>query len=61
MILKRGLLRKKGILFYNTRHVTLSIRGILRYYDPKNLTLPKGTIDLNSELVLIKLDGRHRD
>ena len=61
MVLKRGLLRKKGILFYNSRLVTLSIRGILTYYDPKNTTLPRGTIDLNSEQVFVKLDGRHRD
>jgi hypothetical protein len=48
MILKRGMLKKKGLLFYNNRFVTLSIRGMLNYYDPKNMAVSKGTIDLNS-------------
>lgn len=48
MILKKGILKKKGLLFYNNRMVTLSARGILTYSDPKNLNQVKGSIDLNS-------------
>lgn len=48
MIMKRGMLKKKGLLFYNNRLVTLSMRGMLNYYDPKNISVSKGTIDLNS-------------
>jgi hypothetical protein len=61
MILKKGMLKKKGLLFYNSRLVTLSIRGTLRYYDPKNMSLAKGTIDLNSNLVFVKFGGRSGD
>ena len=36
-ILKTGLLKKKGLLFYNNRILTLNSRGILTYTDPKNV------------------------
>ena len=47
LIIMSGILRKKGLIFYNNRFLTLNAKGILNYYDPKNLTLPKGVIDLN--------------
>lgn len=44
----QGILKKKGIIFYNNRLVVLDVKGILRYYDPKNLNVARGEIDLNS-------------
>lgn len=42
LIVKKGIMKKKGLLFYNNRVVQLNVKGILSYYDPKNLTVPRG-------------------
>jgi hypothetical protein len=54
-------MKKKGIIFYNNRVVSLNVKGIFTYYDPKNMTVPRGEIDLKSEYVIVKLTGKGRD
>ena len=60
MILKTGMLKKKGIIFYNNRLVSLSVRGLLSYYDPKqrDMSHPKGIIDLNHKNVIVKFNAK---
>lgn len=41
-----GTLLKKGIIFYNTRFVTINVKGLLQYYDPKNLIRSRAQIEL---------------
>lgn len=57
----QGVLKKKGIIFYNNRLLILDVKGILKYYDPKNLSIVRGEIDLNASHVSIKLTGKLRD
>jgi hypothetical protein len=57
LVLKSGLLKKKGIIFYNNRMVSVNARGILTYYDPKNMSQPRGMIDLSSQSTIVKLNG----
>jgi len=54
-ILKTGLLKKKGLLFYNNRILTLNSRGILTYTDPKNVDQVRGYIDLKHKDVRVKV------
>ena len=51
MIVLRGQLRKKGLIFNNEREVTLSGDGILNYYHLDKPGQVKGTIDLTSVAV----------
>ncbi len=44
----RGVLRKKGVIFFNERDVTLSHDGILNYYHFDKLGEAKGNINLKS-------------
>ena len=60
-ILKQGLLKKKGILFYNNRTVTLNAYGILQYTDPKNLDKVRGEIDLKERTIIAKMPAKTRD
>jgi hypothetical protein len=46
--LEAGILKKKGLVFWNKRHVTLDNQGLLKYYDTKNRLNPRATIDLTS-------------
>lgn len=57
----QGILKKKGIIFYNNRLVRLDVKGILTYYDPKNLNIKRGEIDLNNSNVIVKLTGKMKD
>jgi hypothetical protein len=61
LILKRGMLKKKGLFFYNNRILTLNARGILTYYDPKCQDIPKSEIDLKNGNVIVKLIGKIKD
>ena len=47
ILIKSGILKKKGIIFYNNRVVTLSAKGLLTYYDTKNTKKPRGSINFN--------------
>jgi hypothetical protein len=58
--LKTGLLKKKGLLFYNNRILTLNARGILSYTDPKNVDQIRGYIDLKNKDVFVKVQGKSR-
>lgn len=40
--MKQGILKKKGIIFYNNRLLKLNVKGVLTYYDPRNLELIRG-------------------
>jgi hypothetical protein len=60
MDLKRGILKKKGLIFYNDRLVCLNAKGIFAYYDPKSKT-PKLETDLNLVNVSAKLGGSKKD
>jgi hypothetical protein len=60
MDLKRGILKKKGLIFYNDRLVCLNAKGIFAYYDPKSKT-PKLETDLNLINVSAKLGGSKKD
>jgi len=42
-----GVLRKKGLVFLNERHVTVTSDGILNYYHFDKPGEAKGKIDLN--------------
>jgi len=59
--MKKGMMKKKGIIFYNNRLVILNAKGILSYFDPKNLSVPRGEIDLKNSNVIVKLTGKTRD
>lgn len=48
----RGILRKKGIIFYNERTVTINEAGVLSYYHFDKPDLPKASIDLKSSMIL---------
>ena len=61
MILKKGFLRKKGIIFYNKRLVKLDVKGVLTYYDPKNLDVVRGEVDLKNPDITIKFSGKQKD
>lgn len=47
-ILMRGTLRKKGLIFFNERDVTISQEGILNYYHFDKPGVIMGTVDLTS-------------
>ncbi len=51
-MLLKGILRKKGIIFYNERMVTINEAGVLNYYHFDKPELPKASIDLKSSMVL---------
>lgn len=61
LVVKKGLLKKKGLFFYNNRVASLNVKGIFSYFDPKNLEDPKGEIDLKHSSVIVKLTGRSKD
>ena len=48
----RGILRKKGIIFYNERTVTINEAGVLNYFHFDKPDLPKASIDLKSSMIL---------
>ncbi|CDW71498.1 phosphoinositide-dependent protein kinase i [Stylonychia lemnae] len=60
-ILKTGLVKKKGLLFYNNRILTLNAKGILSYTDPKNLDQIRGYIDLKNKGIFVKILGKSRN
>ena len=59
--MKSGIMKKKGLIFYNNRLVRLSVKGILTYYDPKNLDFVRGEVDLKSRYVAVKVTGKGKD
>jgi hypothetical protein len=61
LLMKSGLMKKKGIFFYNIRLVQLNVKGILTYYDPKNLEVVRGEIDLKNRNIIVKLTGKAKD
>ena len=46
-----GVLRKKGLIFLNERHVVLNSNGVLSYYHFDKPGEAKGKIDLSSQQV----------
>lgn len=48
VVLLRGTLRKKGLIFLNERHVTISRTGILSYYSVDNHYEVRDSVDLTS-------------
>ena len=40
-IVKKGVLKKKGLIFFNNRLVILNLKGVLSYFDLKNLKQPR--------------------
>ena len=40
--IKSGIVKKKGLLFYNDRMLVLDLSGTLSYYDLKKSQAPKG-------------------
>jgi hypothetical protein len=59
--LKTGLLKKKGMLFYNNRIVTLSTKGMLSYYDPKVPKVPKMEFNLRNLESKVKISRKTKD
>ena len=51
-------MKKKGLLFYNNRLVTLDQFGIFKYYDPKVMNKAKCVINLHDKNVIIKVSGK---
>ncbi len=49
------------MIFYNNRLVQLNVKGILTYYDPKNLDQIKGEMDLKNRHVSVKITGKSKD
>jgi hypothetical protein len=58
MVVKRGIMKKKGIIFYNNRLLILDAKGILTYYDPKNLDYIRGKIDIKNPNVIVRYIGK---
>lgn len=61
VIIKRGLLKKKGLIFFNNRIVQITTKGILSYSDPKNPEAVKSRLDLTESGTTVKLSGRFDD
>ena len=61
LVIKKGCLKKKGLLFYNNRLLTLTAGGLLTYSDPKILNQVKGSIDLNDMHTIVKFTGKQRE
>ena len=59
--MKKGILKKKGLIFYNNRIVTLNDKGILTYFDPKLENIPKCEIDLKDGNVIVRVVGKLKD
>lgn len=55
-----GVLKKKGIIFWNKRYVTLDSAGIVQYFDVKQQdSAARATIDLTNPLthILYRMKG----
>lgn len=61
VIIKRGLLKKKGLIFFNNRIVQITTKGILSYSDPKNPEIVKSKLNLTESGTTVKLLGRFDD
>lgn len=58
IIVKRGLLKKKGMMFFNNRIVQLTTKGVLSYSDPKTPDLVKARFLLSEPGVSVKKSGK---
>ena len=56
--MKKGMLRKKGKIFFNNRLVVLTSKGELHYSDPRTPDIIKNKLNLGQEGVSVRIGGK---